>query len=378
MNKYALLMLCCAAFSVFADSSIDNSSSTNISAQSNSMQERKKEITLDKTKKEITSKEREKIRSLDLTRQQLKSFSVSKEVPLDALLIPVIRDYEYDLSVIDWSDPKKQQRSIHKALQTCSLYSSVPALATAYPFVKPRLITSLNGHQVIEDGTDYSFVKNKALTYENPTFRDGSMFEASSLAGRRVSTPMIPATCIYLYAEIGKQVIDTLDSFSIGSSKERDGEVALFVDGRLSDVVSRSFNMVMLGFMYGTPVVNAMTLAKADIEKGCLLPTLYGIQNGISDWKCGGLSVNTNDLTATLGGVPLLGGNYYYGKSVSIVSVNGVELAEALSVSKKNSSSIASQKEASKGTTLKKGQSSSTSVVTGVDSASGSGIGSGQ
>ena len=252
----------------------------------------------------------------------------------------------------------------------------MPVVPTSYPFTVPARIEKINGQGFIPMGTNYSFVKDVGLTYENPTFSGGSWAFASDLVKRPVLTPMLPLACVYLYATIGEMVTSNLSRFNVGTVKNSMMEETMFIDGDLTEAVKESFERAKFSLYWGDDVFNSYQKAKQEIEKGCRLPTLYGVQNGLADWQCGGVTVDNNALTATLGGVPLIGNNYYFGKSVSIKSVDGFELAKAMSVTESEAESVASESESSKGTTLRKGQSTSTKVGAGVNSGSGSGVGS--
>lgn len=385
MNKFALFVLLFVTVSAHSESAVDNNSSRSIGSETRSQIERKKEITIDKTKKNISSETKEKLRSMDLSRQELQSFSVSDDVPLSSILTPLIRAEEVMTANTKWEELTYIKKTLnHVMLDACRLYSSVPAVPTAFPFaVPPRIISRAGGGNrlLVEGGSAYQFIQDKALTYLNLEYTvNGSAFigmktmkDISDAIGVKVDNPAIPVRCFYYYAMLGEAVIEDLSRTTLAVEKGVSKET-FFIGDDLQKAVERSFR----NLMFRSPTYDIDGFANREISQGCRLPTLLGIQSGFSDWQCGGLSVESKTLSASLGGVSMLGDNVYFGRKVSLNRVNVYEVAESLLVSESQGSSVSDATETAKGTTMKKGQSSSTSVGTGVDSASGSGVGSSQ
>jgi hypothetical protein len=384
MNKFALFVLLFVTVSAHSESAVDNNSSRSIGSETRSQIERKKEITIDKTKKNISSETKEKLRSMDLSRQELQSFSVSDDVPLSSILTPLIRAEEVMIANTKWEELtyiKKGNNQI--MLDACRLYSSVPAIPTAFPLAVPPIVKRIGseGRLLVEGGSTHQFIQDKALSYIGLKYTvNGSAFigmttmqDISDAVGVKLDNPALPVRCFYYYARLGEEVIQNLSDSTLAVDKGVSKET-LFIGDDLQDAVKRSFRKAMIKY---NPY-DVEQFSNREINQGCRLPTLLGIQSGFSDWQCGGLSVESKTLSASLGGVPMLGDNVYFGRKVSLNRVNAYEVAESLLVSESQGSSVSDATENAKGTTMKKGQSSSTSVGTGVDSASGSGVGSSQ
>lgn len=384
MNKFALFVLLFVTVSAHSESAVDNNSSRNIGTESRIQIDRKKEITIDKTKKNISSETKDKLRSMDLSRQELQSFSISDDVPLSSILMPLIRKEEIMTASTNWEELTYiKKTNNHVMLDYCRLYSEVPAIPTAFPFVVPPVVKRIGnqGRLFFEGEGIYQFVQDKALSYIGLKYTmNGSAFagmttmkDISNAVGVKLDNPAVPARCFYYYARLGESIIKDLSGSALAVDKTVSKET-FFIDGDLQKAVERSFR----NLMFRSNSYDVDDFANREINQGCRLPTLSGIQNGFSDWQCGGLSVESKTLSASLGGVPILGDNVYFGRKVSLNRVNAYEVAESLLVSESQGSSVSDATETAKGTTLKKGQSSSKSVDTGVDSASGSGVGSSQ
>lgn len=384
MNKYALFILVFLAFSANSNPAVDNNSSRKIGSESTSKVDRKKEIKVDKTKKNISSETRDKLRSMELSRRDLQSFSISEDVPLSSILTPLIRSEEVEVANTNWDELVYIKKGSHQImLDACRLYSSIPAVPTAFPYHVPvhgsRRPGVQKGWMVVEGGPVHQFVQDKGLSYINPEYNMNSrlfagmsnMKHLSDAMGRKLDNPAMPVRCFYYYARLGEEVIKNLSDSTIAVEK-RSSKETLFIGVDLQRAVNLAFRKAMSTY---NPY-DVEGFANGEIDKGCRLPTLVGVQSNIVDWQCGGLSVDPNSLSASLGGVPMLGGNTFFGKTVSLNRVNGHDVAKALLVSERKASSVADSTETAKGTSLTKGRSTSTGVGSGVDSASGSGVGS--
>jgi|TARA_B110000046_G_scaffold186016_1_gene231414 hypothetical protein len=384
MNRYVFFVLLLVAFSVHSNPAVDNNSSRKIGSEATSKIDRKKEIKVDNTKKKISSQTSDKLRSMDLSRRDLQSFSISEDVPLSSILTPMIRSEEVNVASTNWDDLAYIKKNGHQTmLDVCRLYSSISAVPTAFPYHIPvsgfRRPGVQKGWMVVEGGAVHQFVQDKGLSYINPEYKMSSrlfsgmsnMKHISDAMGRRLDNPAMPVRCFYYYARLGEEVIKNLSDSTIAVEKNSSKET-LFIGIDLGEAVKLAFRKTMSTY---NPY-DIEEFANVEIDKGCRLPTLVGIQSNIVDWQCGGLSVDPNALSASLGGVPILGGNTFFGKTVTLNRVNGHDVANSLLVSERQGSSVADSTETAKGTSLTKGRSTSTGVGSGVDSASGSGVGS--
>lgn len=325
------------------DSTSNNNTERGVNKAKEGMLERLKELKLQGDKIKRETEIREKLKALDLSRKEVSNFAFSTEIPLSTLLIPLIKETEQKEINTEWEKMHVlKQTNFGRTLELCRLYSDVPTVPTAYPHHYPQRVTKRSGDGVgwlaVGGGPTHAFIKNKALRYvdgfrftvDNDIVRPITDMDSLSHAiGRKVDTPAKPVRCIYFYAKLGEAVINKLTRVSVAVDGEPTRKQSLFVGGNLHQAVKDALLEARYGPNRYNPYPDVDEFANREIEKGCKLPTLVGIQSNAVDWQCGGLTVDPNSLTATLGGMPILGGNTFFGKKITLIQVDTLELAKA-------------------------------------------------
>lgn len=369
-----------------ADPSIDNSAGRSVGSTQEERLERMKELQLRQEQAKRRQETREQLKALDLSKTEASNYAVSSEVPLSSLLIPLIREAEQQEMATDWGKMQFiQQNNFGRMLEACQLFSSVFPVPTAFPLHMPPRVSVRpgdgEGWLVVTDGPTHAFFNDPSLGYVNPRFTidQGSLSRVTDMRvlshalGRRVDSAALPVRCYYFYAKVGETVINELVRFSVAADGEPTRKQSLFVDGDLQEIVKGA----LISARYGgyEPYPDIEEFAQAEISKGCRLPTLLGVQSNAVDWQCGGLSVDPNSLTVSLGGMQILGGNTFFGKSVTLTQVDTFELAKAHLSSERLQIAESDATEQSRSTALTKGRGSTTATGSTTETGAGAGVG---
>ncbi|GGY59500.1 hypothetical protein GCM10011297_35020 [Bacterioplanes sanyensis] len=391
MNLRVILCLAVAlpAFVFAADPTIDNSAGRSVGSTKEERLERLKELKLQQSKSKVEAETREKLKALDLSKSEVSSYAVSSEVPLSTLLIPLIREAEQKEVSTDWSKMQfVQQNNFGRMLEACQLFSDVMPVPTAFPLHMPPRTSIRPGHGegwlLVQDGPTHAFFSDPSLGYVKPVFsidahglsEISDMKSLSYAVGRKVDSAAVPVRCYYFYARLGEAVINELTRFSVAADGEPTRKQNLFVGGDLQQVVRDAFTSARYGPNRYEPYPDVEEFAQPEISKGCRLPTLLGIQSNAVDWQCGGLMVDPNTSTASLGGMQILGGNTFFGKSVTLTQVDTFELAKAMLSSERQQIAQSESTEQSKSTALTKGKASTTATGSTTEIGAGAGVGS--
>lgn len=391
MKVWLCSLMLLPGLALATDPTVDNSAGRGVNTTKEDMLERSKELKLQRAKMKREAEVREKLKALDLSKKEVSNFAVSSEIPLSTLLIPLIREAEQKEINTEWEKLQVvKQTDFGRTLELCRLYSDVPAVPTAYPNHYPQRVTQRPGGGVgwltVDGGPTHAFIQNKTLTYvdgyrftvDNDIVRPiTDMNSLSHAIGRKVDTPAIPVRCVYFYAKLGEAVINELTRLSVAVDGEPTRKQSLFVGGNLQQVVKDALLDVRFGHGPNryNPYPDVDEFANREIEKGCKLPTLVGIQSNAVDWQCGGLTVDPNSLTASLGSMPILGGNTFFGKSVTLTQVDTLELAKAHLTSERFQIAETESTEQSRSTALTKGKTTTTATGSTTETGTGAGVG---
>jgi hypothetical protein len=357
--------------------------------------QRTKQLSADQSSSALNTKQRQKLRSQELSRTQLSQYTTTSEMPLSAILVPAIASVEMALQGKDG----KELNYLQYIMQQCQLYSGSVAIPTAFPYKQP-------GSYIIKGGVPLPGVKNWLVPAEEPTHgfvkeeglailnwswsmnkssnskssnnafaRLSNMEQVSDAIGQKVDNPAMPLRCYYVYAKLGEAVINDLMDWSVGFQKANSGkDASIFLGEDLNELVPRVFHLRVL---FGLDKQDEIERFVVDsIHSGCRLPTLTGVFSNDVGWRCGGITVDPLTDKATMGSMTLLDQNVYFGKSATITQVNEMAMARAYLSSDTEQVSKIDTRKSEQSTSMSKSSTNSSKSQTDLGTSSSTGVGS--
>ncbi|MDX9737686.1 MAG: hypothetical protein RBT53_05995 [Azonexus sp.] len=243
-------------------------------------------------------------------REARQTDDVSAELQGSALFVPMIQE-------IELGHVNTGGNTVAAIFRECQFFTATPAIPIALgPFPDPVHLNFLGGGTVAgikwPSGTNPRTRVSGEWVWKRYSWYDRPL-------AYRFDTPRNLVRCNFAYGHTVATAMRLLaDEGAVRETPLK--EKVVLVRGNLEERAAQALVAAMR-----SPTVQQQieTDTRRVTSADCLVPSLYGLQQGSWEWQCGSMKIDPGRLQATMAGMTVLGENQFMGQRLSFAQVSG-------------------------------------------------------